>query len=171
MIPEISERLRRTMSWSVFVVACVSYLCLGWAQQGTSGSAMLEPPSSPLPFDRQNVFGLDLRQHSSLTAYQWLTSAGPLSPGLIVIPVDVDVVRALQEGEIQEAALSATDSLVAAGAGTPRRSRGPGARAAGAQWPAVPSNASRARRGSRRAAGRCDRSRGRSPIERSAGGR
>lgn len=80
---------------------------------------MLEPPASPLPFDRQRVFGLDLRQHSSLSAYQWLMTAELQPPALIVVPIDADVVLALGEEDIQDAALSATDSLIEAGSGSP----------------------------------------------------
>jgi hypothetical protein len=119
MLPARDENRQRTLSWSIFIIACVSYLCLSWSEQGTRGEALLEPPVSPLPFNRQQVLGLDLRQHSSLAAYQWLAGTQIPSAGIIVIPIDADVVVALGEGDIQDAALSATDSLVAAGAGSP----------------------------------------------------
>jgi hypothetical protein len=119
MIHGISHDRQRTLSWSIFLIAIVSFVCLGWAEQGVRGVSMVDPPSSPLPFNRQQVFGLDLREHSSLSALQWLTSADFPDTALIVIPIDADVVVALGEGEIQDAALAATDSLVTAGAGSP----------------------------------------------------
>jgi hypothetical protein len=80
---------------------------------------MTAPPSSPLPFPRHEVFGLDLRDRSSLEALDWLNAAGREQFALILLPLDADVVLALGEPEQEDDALFAMDRIVEAAAGSP----------------------------------------------------
>jgi len=92
---------------------------LGVAEQGMRIASMPIAPSSPLPFARHEVFGLDLRDFTSLEALDWLNSAGREPLALIVLPLDADVVLALGEAEQQTDALFALDRIVEAAAGSP----------------------------------------------------
>jgi hypothetical protein len=119
MFPRIDERFRRRISWSVLVLALLSFVCLGLAEQGTRGTAMGSPPSAPLPFARHLVMGLDLQHLSSLDAIQWLENADVENVAFIAIPIDADVVAAFGQDDVQEMAASALDRLVAAGNNAP----------------------------------------------------
>lgn len=118
----LSERRRNPRSqlaWSIFVLACAGYVLLGHAEQGMRIASMPIPPSSPLPFARHEVFGLDLRGFTSLEALDWLDSAGREPMALIILPLDADVVLALGEADQQTDALFALDRIVEAAAGSP----------------------------------------------------
>jgi hypothetical protein len=119
MIPAIDRKLRRRLSWTIFLLACLGFLSLGLAEQGSRGPVLKSPPPAALPFPRHQVLGLDLRSYSSLGALEWLNTANAGTLPLIAIPVDADVVAAFGEPDIQDAAVSAMDQLVTAGAGSP----------------------------------------------------
>lgn len=119
MIPLLTDPLRRRLSWSIFSLACLAFLMLGIAEQGAHGSAVQTPPPSPLPFARDRVLGLDLRNYSSLDALEWLHSAEVGSLPLIALPIDGDVVSAFGQPEVQDSAVGAIDQLVQAGTGSP----------------------------------------------------
>jgi hypothetical protein len=112
-------RGRSRLVWTVFVLACAGYVMLGLAEQGMRIASMPTAPSSPLPFARHEVFGLDLRDLTSLEALDWLNSAGREPFALVILPLDADVVLALGEPEQQNDALFAMDRIVEAAAGSP----------------------------------------------------
>lgn len=118
MLSELDPRLRKRLSWSIVLLACLGYLSLGVAEQGARGSTVGAPPDAPLPFPRHRVFGLSLTGLTSLQALEWLQSAGSEPLGLIVIPIDADVVSALGQPDAQPAALAAMDALISAAGGS-----------------------------------------------------
>lgn len=113
------DSLRARLAWTIFVLACFGYVMLGFAEHGMRIASMSTTPSSPLPFARHEVFGLDLRDYSSLEALEWLNSAGREPFALIIVPLDADVVLALGEPELQTDALIAMDRIVEAAAKSP----------------------------------------------------
>jgi len=119
VIPSFDPALWRRASWTVLALAMVAFICLGLAEQGSRGGALLTPPDSPLPFARHRIFGLDLSAMSSLQALDWLNAAGNPSLALIQVPVDADVVQSLSQEDQRETALTAIDTLRQAAGGSP----------------------------------------------------
>ena len=119
MIPSYSLGLRHALAWLVLLLAAGSYVALAVAEQGAAPAGFETPPSQPLPFARQRVFGLDLSDRSSVDALNWLNAAGNPSLALTVVALDPDVVGALVDTEQQPLAYSALDLLLGAGGATP----------------------------------------------------
>jgi hypothetical protein len=101
------------------LLAAGSYVALAVAEQGSAPAGFSAPPSQPLPFERQRVFGLDLTDRSSVDALNWLNAAGNPSLALIALAIDPDVVGALSVGDQQLLAYSALDLLFGSTADSP----------------------------------------------------
>ncbi|HEX5163945.1 MAG TPA: hypothetical protein VFV93_01010 [Thermomicrobiales bacterium] len=119
MIPSFDPALWRRASWTVLTLAVAAFVCLGLAEQGSRGGGLLIPPDSPLPFERQRVFGLNLDALSSVDALNWLNAAGNPNLALMVLPVDADVVQSLALEDQRENGLAGIETLRAAAGGSP----------------------------------------------------
>jgi hypothetical protein len=119
MIPLFNAAFRRRLAWLALLLAAGSYLMLAIAEQGSAPAGFSAPPSQPLPFERQRVFGLDLTDRSSVDALNWLNAAGNPSLALIAVAIDPDVVGALSVTDQQPLAYSALDLLFGSTADSP----------------------------------------------------
>jgi hypothetical protein len=118
-LPRFKPAFLRRLVWLALLLAAGSYLALAIAEQGAQPAGLAAPPSNPLPFARERVFGLDLRQHASVDALQWLNASGNPPLALIALGVDPDVVAALSQTDQQPLAYSALDLLLSATGTTP----------------------------------------------------
>jgi hypothetical protein len=119
MIPLFNATFRRRLAWLALLLAAGSYVALAIAEQGSAPVGFSAPPSQPLPFERQRVFGLNLTDRSSVDALNWLNAAGNPSLALIAVAIDPDVVGALSVADQQPLAYSALDLLFGSTADSP----------------------------------------------------
>ena len=119
MIPPVSPALRRALAWATLLLALTSYLALAAAEQGAAPAGFVTPPPNPLPFARERVFGIDLRDRASVDALRWIQAASGAQPALWAIAIDPDVVAALGQEEQRPLAYSAVDLVTAAASSTP----------------------------------------------------
>lgn len=118
-LPRLRPRDRRRISWAILALATTSFVFLAVAEQGSSERVPSSVPPGPLPFERHRVFGLDLSNHSSVAALEWLRSTTGGMPALLMLPIDGDVVLALGQEQARPNALAAIDLLVGAARGAP----------------------------------------------------
>lgn len=109
----LRQRLVRVSAMLIVMLALGATLLQGLAEQGGVGSDLSPVPQQPLAFPREKVFGLNLSDRPSLEAVQWLESGGASAFGLVVVPVDADIVAALLNENERQPALQALDRLMA----------------------------------------------------------
>lgn len=109
----LRQRLVRVSALLIVLLALGAALLQGLAEQGGVGSDLSPVPDQPLAFPREKVFGLDLSDRPSLEAVQWLESGGAGAFGLVVVPVDADIIAALLSANERGPAFQALDQLMA----------------------------------------------------------
>ncbi len=109
----IRQPLIRRSALLIVLLSLSAALLLGLAEQGGVGSALSPVPDQPLPFPRESVYGLYLADRPSLEAVQWLQAADSSTFGLVVLPVDADIVSALLDSNQAPSAFRALDQMMA----------------------------------------------------------
>jgi hypothetical protein len=105
------SRLYRS-GWLIVLCAVTSYMLIAFAEQGSAGTGIRGVPNDPLPFERHSGIGIDLSAMSSLGALEWLEQADTTAIPMILIPVDGDIVSAMNSPETYTAARTALDQLI-----------------------------------------------------------
>ncbi len=109
----IRQPIVRRSAFLIVILAMAAIMFQGLAEQGGTGSDLSPVPDQPLPFRRELVFGMDLSDRPSLEAVQWLDAAGSASYGMVIMPVDADIIVALLNENERAAAFQALDQMMA----------------------------------------------------------